>query len=139
VLKISDSVPRSWLYQRRWGIEDLFHRLESVLSSEIRSSSQPRATLLAFGVVALAYNVLSVIATAVRTCHELEYAGTGSVQEERLCCRTRGTTACLNRACHQGGTWRLIPLKGAGFKTDLSGRSYSGRHRSSHSDEERNR
>jgi hypothetical protein len=50
-----------------------------VLSSEICSSSQPRATLLAFGVVALAYNVLSVIATAVRTCHELEYAGTESV------------------------------------------------------------
>ncbi len=43
-----------------------------MLNSEIRSLSQPRAVLLAFGVVALAYNVLSVIATAVRIQHELD-------------------------------------------------------------------
>ncbi len=50
----------------------MFQRLESVLNSEIRSLSQPRAALLAFGVAALAYNVLSVIATAVRIRHELD-------------------------------------------------------------------
>ncbi|AGW90225.1 hypothetical protein N234_34645 [Ralstonia pickettii DTP0602] len=60
------------LYRRRWSIENLFQRLESVLNSEIRSLSQPRAALLAFGVAALAYNVLSVIATAVRIRHELD-------------------------------------------------------------------
>lgn len=60
------------LYRRRWGIENLFQRLESVLNSEIRSLSQPRAALLAFGVAALAYNVLSEIATAVRIRHELD-------------------------------------------------------------------
>ena len=43
-----------------------------MLNSEIRSLSQPRAALLAFGVAALAYNVLSVIATAVRIRHELD-------------------------------------------------------------------
>ncbi|WP_338877383.1 MULTISPECIES: transposase [Burkholderiaceae] len=32
-------MPQSRLYQRRWSIEDLFHRLKSVLSREIRSSS----------------------------------------------------------------------------------------------------
>ncbi|MGT2493898.1 transposase [Cupriavidus basilensis] len=60
------------LYRRRWSIENLFQRLESVLNSEIRSLSQPRAALLAFGVAALAYNVLSVIATAVSIGHELD-------------------------------------------------------------------
>ncbi|RWA51003.1 hypothetical protein AU476_26530 [Cupriavidus sp. UYMSc13B] len=52
--------------------QNLFQRLESVLNSEIRSLSQPRAALLAFGVAALASNVLSVIATAVRIRHELD-------------------------------------------------------------------
>ncbi|GLC94389.1 hypothetical protein Tamer19_37970 [Cupriavidus sp. TA19] len=60
------------LYRQRWSIENLFQRLESVLNSEIRSLSQPRAALLAFGVAALAYNVLSAIATAVRIRHELD-------------------------------------------------------------------
>ncbi|WP_459570823.1 transposase, partial [Cupriavidus sp. 8B] len=60
------------LYRQRWSTENLFQRLGSVLNSEIRSLSQPRAALLAFGVAALAYNVLSVIATAVRIRHELD-------------------------------------------------------------------
>lgn len=66
----ADAVAR--LYRRRWSIENLFQRLESVLNSEIRSLSQPRAALLAFGVAALAYNVLSVIASAVRIRHDLD-------------------------------------------------------------------
>lgn len=65
------------LYRKRWSIENLFQRLESVLNSEIRSLSQPRAALLAFGVAALAYNVLSVIGTAVRIQHELD---TGDIE-----------------------------------------------------------
>ncbi|MGT2512261.1 transposase [Cupriavidus basilensis] len=60
------------LYRRRWSIENLLQRLESVLNSEIRSLSQSRAALPAFGVAALAYNVLSVIASAVRIRHELD-------------------------------------------------------------------
>nr|WP_254616002.1 transposase [Cupriavidus basilensis] len=60
------------LYRRRWSIENLFQRLESALNSEIRSLSQPRAAPLAFGVAALAYNVLSVIVSAVRIRHELD-------------------------------------------------------------------
>ncbi|MGH8808922.1 MAG: transposase [Noviherbaspirillum sp.] len=58
--------------RQRWSIENLFQRLESVFNSEIRSLSQPHAALLAFGMAALAYNVLSVIATAVRIRHELD-------------------------------------------------------------------
>jgi hypothetical protein len=62
------------LYRRRWGIENMFQRLESVLKSEISSLGHPRAALLAFGVAILAYNVLSVLQTAVRSTHDLETA-----------------------------------------------------------------
>lgn len=53
------------LYRKRWGVEALFQRLESVLQSEIASLGHPRAALLAFGVAALAYNVLAVLQQAV--------------------------------------------------------------------------
>jgi hypothetical protein len=60
------------LYRRRWRIEAMFQRLESVLNSEIASLGHPRAALLAFGVAALAYNVLAVIAAAVNRQHQLD-------------------------------------------------------------------
>jgi IS4 transposase len=41
------------LYRRRWRIEALFQRLESVLNSEITTLGQPRAALLAFDVAIL--------------------------------------------------------------------------------------
>ena len=63
------------LYRRRWKIEGMFGELEAVLQSEVKSLGHPRAALLAFGVAVLAYNVLSVLQTAVETCHKL--AGTG--------------------------------------------------------------
>jgi IS4 transposase len=62
------------LYRRRWKIETLFQRLESVFHSEIDSLGQPCAALFAFGVAALAYNVLSVVHTAIRIRHELAAA-----------------------------------------------------------------
>lgn len=57
------------LYRRRWRIENLFQRLESVLHSEVRTLGAPRAALLAFGVALLAYNVLTLLKTAVRIQH----------------------------------------------------------------------
>jgi IS4 transposase len=57
------------LYRRRWRIENLFQRLESVLNSEVRTLGAPRAALLAFGVALLAYNVLTLLKTAVRIQH----------------------------------------------------------------------
>jgi IS4 transposase len=57
------------LYRRRWRIENLFQRLESVLHSEVRTLGHPRAALLAFGVALLAYNVLALLQTALRTRH----------------------------------------------------------------------
>lgn len=62
------------LYRRRWNIESLFQRLESVLCSEMTSLGHPRAALLAFGVAVLAYNVLAVLQAAVRATHDLQAA-----------------------------------------------------------------
>lgn len=58
------------LYRRRWRVENLFQRLESVLHSEVRTLGAPRAALLAFGVALLAYNVLTLLKTAMRIQHE---------------------------------------------------------------------
>lgn len=62
------------LYRRRWNIENMFQRLESVLYSEVTSLGHPRAALLAFGVAILAYNVLAVLQAAVRATHDLQAA-----------------------------------------------------------------
>jgi IS4 transposase len=59
------------LYRRRWQIESMFQRLESVLNSEVRTLAHPRAALLAFGVAVLAYNVLTVLQAAVWAAHDL--------------------------------------------------------------------
>jgi hypothetical protein len=77
VLRLLTNVPASrmtapqlaQLYRRRWRIENLFQRLESVLHSEVRTLGHPRAALLAFGVALLAYNVLALLQTALRTQH----------------------------------------------------------------------
>ncbi|SEJ43094.1 Transposase DDE domain-containing protein, partial [Azotobacter beijerinckii] len=45
------------LYRRRWHIEGMFQRLESVLQSEIRSLGHPRAALLGFAVEVLKRSV----------------------------------------------------------------------------------
>jgi IS4 transposase len=59
------------LYRRRWKIESMFQRLESVLNSEVKTLAHPRAALLAFGVAVLAYNVLTVLQAAVWVAHGL--------------------------------------------------------------------
>jgi IS4 transposase len=60
------------LYRRRWSIEGMFGRLESVLKSEVSSLGHPRAALLAFGVAVMAYNVLAVLLAAVEAEHHLQ-------------------------------------------------------------------
>jgi IS4 transposase len=60
------------LYRRRWGIEGMFGRLESVLNSEVGSLGHPRAALLAFGVAVMAYNVLAVLLAAIEAEHHLQ-------------------------------------------------------------------
>lgn len=63
------------LYRRRWNIETLFQRLESVLQSEMITLGHPRAALLAFGVAVLAWNVLAVLQEAIKARHDLTAAG----------------------------------------------------------------
>jgi IS4 transposase len=77
ILRLLTNVPASKLsakklaelYRRRWRIEAMFQRLEDVLQSEVKTLGQPRAALFAFGVAALAYNVLSLLMAAVRVKH----------------------------------------------------------------------
>jgi IS4 transposase len=57
------------LYRRRWSIEGMFQRLESVLDSEIESLGSPRAALLGFASAILAYNVLAVLKRSVEQVH----------------------------------------------------------------------
>jgi IS4 transposase len=58
------------LYRRRWTIEGMFQRLESVLHSEVASLGHPRAALLGFAVSLLAYNVLALIGRCVEQAHQ---------------------------------------------------------------------
>lgn len=60
------------LYRRRWSIESMFGRLESVLNSEITTLGHPRAALLGFTVAVLAYNMLSLIKRYVEHAHRQE-------------------------------------------------------------------
>jgi IS4 transposase len=60
------------LYRRRWRIENMFQKLESVLHSEVRTLGYPRAALFSFCVAIVAYNVLSMIQTAVEAEHRVE-------------------------------------------------------------------
>ena len=60
------------LYRRRWRIESMFQRLESVLQSEISALGHPRAALLAFGCAIVAYNVLALISCAITVQHQLD-------------------------------------------------------------------
>jgi IS4 transposase len=77
VIRLLSNVPKSRCtapqlartYRRRWKIENMFQRLESVLHSEVRTLGAPRAALLAFGVAVVAYNVLSLIQLAVQAQH----------------------------------------------------------------------
>ena len=59
------------LYLSRWTVENLFQRLGSALHSEVRTLGQPRATLLMFAMAVVAFNVLSVLQSAVETAHTL--------------------------------------------------------------------
>ena len=82
VIRLLTNVPEERLsgvevaqvYRKRWTIEGMFGELEAVLESEVRSLGRPRAALLAFGVAVLAYNVLSVVKSAVEASHDLEAA-----------------------------------------------------------------
>jgi IS4 transposase len=64
-----EAVTIAALYRKRWRIEGMFQRFESVLHSEISSLGHPRAALLGFAVAVLAYNVVALLQRAVEKAH----------------------------------------------------------------------
>ncbi len=55
------------LYLRRWSVENAFQELGQALHNEIHSLAYPKAALLSFCVALLAYNVISVVKSAMAT------------------------------------------------------------------------
>lgn len=64
-----DATTIARLYRKRWRIEGMFGRLESVLNSEIKTLGHPRAALLGFAVAVLAYNVLALLKQFIEHAH----------------------------------------------------------------------
>ncbi len=60
------------LYLHRWTVERAFHELDQALNGEIKTLGYPRAALLSFCVALLAYNVISVVKSAVAAVHGAE-------------------------------------------------------------------
>ena len=59
-------------YHRRWTIEVAFHKLATILDSEIDTLAYPKAALFGFAVGVAAYNVLSTVQGALRSVHGRE-------------------------------------------------------------------
>jgi len=57
------------LYLRRWTVENAFQELGQALHSEINTLGYPKAALLSFCVAILAYNVISVVKSALAAVH----------------------------------------------------------------------
>jgi IS4 transposase len=64
------------LYRRRWEIETTFQKLEKYLHSEVNSLGYPKAALFAFCMALVAYNILAVVAAALRRIHGDEVIAT---------------------------------------------------------------
>jgi hypothetical protein len=57
------------LYLGRWTVENAFQELGQAFNSEINTLGYPKAALLSFCVALLAYNVISVVKTALAAAH----------------------------------------------------------------------
>ncbi len=66
---VADGVELSLLYLKRWRIEKAFHELTTTLSCEIKTLAYPKAALFCFTLALVAYNVVSLIKTAMRSVH----------------------------------------------------------------------
>ena len=57
------------LYLHRWTVEKAFHELDQAFNGEIKTLGYPGAALLSFSVALLAYNVTSVVKSALAATH----------------------------------------------------------------------
>jgi hypothetical protein len=67
--KAADARTIADLYLRRWTVENAFQELGQALHSEIKTLGYPKAALLSFCVAMLAYNVISVVKSALAAVH----------------------------------------------------------------------
>ena len=58
------------LYRRRWTLETAFQHVEKHFNSEIETLAYPKAALFGFALALVAYNVFSVIISALDCAHE---------------------------------------------------------------------
>jgi hypothetical protein len=58
------------LYRRRWTLETAFQHVEKHFNSEIETLAYPKAALFGFALALVAYNVLSVMMSALDCAHE---------------------------------------------------------------------
>ena len=70
--KVANARTVAELYLRRWTIERAFHELDQALHGEIETLGYPGVALLSFCVALLAYNVISVVKTALAATHGSE-------------------------------------------------------------------
>jgi hypothetical protein len=67
--RVADARKVADLYLRRWTVENAFQELDQALHSEISTLGYPKAALLSFCVALLAYNVISVVKSALAAVH----------------------------------------------------------------------
>jgi IS4 transposase len=60
------------MYRRRWTIENMFQKIESILKSEVKTLGYPRAALFSFCMALLGFNILSTMQAAVEKQHRIE-------------------------------------------------------------------
>ena len=65
------------LYRKRWTLETAFQHLEAYFHSEINTLGYPKAALFGFCLALVAYNMLAMVMTALRSVH-----GEGSIDQD---------------------------------------------------------
>jgi hypothetical protein len=66
---VADAAKVAELYRKRWRIEAAFHALSETLQSEINTLGYPPATLLAFCVGLVSFNIFATLKAALRNVH----------------------------------------------------------------------
>ena len=67
--EVADAATIAQRYQKRWGIETAFQRLEAHFHSEINSLGYPKAALFGFCLALVAFNLYAVIMAALRAAN----------------------------------------------------------------------